>query len=80
MDSVPLSSLSDCEVMLADGALLWTLDNITLNPATGDLEYLCIDPSGREPGAFPRMENDQIVVPVDRVEPRQEYLLVRPPD
>lgn len=79
MDSVPLSSLCDRDVMTADGTRLGTLDNITLNPETGRLEYLCIDPDGRTPTGICRMANGQLVVHVDRVEPNGEYILVRPP-
>lgn len=80
MKSVPLSSLSDCNVLLTDGRQLGTLDNITLDTETGELEYLCIDPCSPDVGEFPRMENGQMVVPIDSVEAKQEYLLVHPPD
>lgn len=80
MESVALSSLSDCTVLLTDGTQLGTLDNITLNTETGELEYLCIDPCGPDVEEFPRMENGQIVVPTGSVEAKQEYLLVHPPD
>jgi len=80
MESVALSSLSDCNVLLTDGTQLGTLDNITLNTETGELEYLCIDPSSPDKSVFPRMENGQMVVPIDRVEAKQEYLLVHPSD
>ncbi|WP_311172285.1 PRC-barrel domain-containing protein [Halobellus ordinarius] len=79
MDSVSLSSLSDCEVMTTDGTKLGTLDNITLNPNTGELEFLCVNPSGKESAGFPRMGNGQVVVSVDRVETAQEYLIVNVP-
>jgi sporulation protein YlmC with PRC-barrel domain len=79
MDSVPLSSLSDCDVMTTDGTKLGTLDNITLNPNTGELEFLCVNPSGEESTEFPRMENGQVVVPVDSVETTREYLIVNAP-
>jgi len=80
MESVALSSLTDCIVLLTDGTQLGTLDNITLDTATGELEYLCIDPSSPGIGEFPRMENGQMVVPIDRVEAKEEYLLVHPSD
>jgi sporulation protein YlmC with PRC-barrel domain len=80
MESVALSSLTDCIVLLTDGTQLGTLDNITLDTETGELEYLCIDPCSPDMGEFPRMENGQMVVPIDSVEVKQEYLLVHPPD
>lgn len=80
MKSVALSSLSDCDVLLTDGTHFGTLDNITLNTETGELEYLCIDPSSPDVGEFPRMENGQMVIPIDSVEAKQESLLVHPPD
>ena len=80
MESVALSSLTDCIVLLTDGTQLGTLDNLTLDTETGELEYLCIDPCSPDVREFPRMENGQMVVPIDRVEAKQECLLVHSPD
>lgn len=80
MESVALSSLSDRTVLLTDGTQLGTLDNITLDTETGELEYLCIEPCRPDVREFPRMENGQMVVPIDRVEAIRESLLVHPPD
>ncbi|QCC49494.1 PRC-barrel domain-containing protein [Halobellus limi] len=79
MDSVPLFALNDCDVMTTNGSKLGTLENITLNPNTGELKFLCVNPSSEESTEFPQMENGQVVVPVDSVETTREYLIVTAP-
>ncbi|MFD1684863.1 PRC-barrel domain-containing protein [Halobellus litoreus] len=65
--------------MTTDGTKLGTPENITLKPTTGEIEFLCVDPSGKGSAEFPRMENGQVVVSIERVETAQEYLIVNAP-
>jgi len=79
MDSVLATSLAGHEVMTTDGAELGTLENITMNSKTGELENLRIELNGQTTGGFDRIENGQLLVPADRVEAKEDYLLVAPP-
>ena len=65
MGSLSLASLSDCDGMTTDGTKLGTPENITLKPTTGEIEFLCVDPSGKGSAEFPRMENGQVVVSIE---------------
>ena len=79
MDSVLASSLSGCNVMTTDGAELGTVENVTMDPSTGALEHLRLDPNDRATSGFDRAEDGQLLVPAHRVEAKKDYLLVSPP-
>ncbi|WP_435096363.1 PRC-barrel domain-containing protein [Halarchaeum sp. P4] len=78
MDSVLASTLHDCDVMTTDGRRLGTFDRITVEPETGALAYLYVDPDGEETGGFDRGESGDLRVPAECVDAKRDYLLVEP--
>ena len=79
MDSVLVSSLAGHPVMTTDGVELGTVENITMNVKTGELTSLRLDSDNHSASGFERTETGQLLVPADRVEAKQDYLLVAPP-
>ncbi|MFD1686290.1 PRC-barrel domain-containing protein [Halobellus litoreus] len=79
MDTVLASSLAGDTVMTTDGLELGTVENVTMNVKTGELAYLRLDPDSQPSSGFDRTEEGQLLIPADRVEAKQDYLLVAPP-
>jgi sporulation protein YlmC with PRC-barrel domain len=73
------SSLPGNEVMTVEGTELGVVDSVTMDPETGALQNLRLKAHGGGSGGYHRIEDGHLLVPVDRIEARQDYLLVRPP-
>jgi sporulation protein YlmC with PRC-barrel domain len=73
------SSLPGNEVMTVEGTKIGVVDSVTIDPETGALQNLRLKGHGGGGGGYHRIEDGHLLVPVDRVEARQDYLLVRPP-
>ncbi|MFA1611791.1 PRC-barrel domain-containing protein [Halobellus rubicundus] len=78
MGSVLVSTLRDCEVMTTEGTELGRVKTITIDPKTGHLEYLRLGGHNGGAGGFHEIDDGQLLVPADRIEAKQDYLLVRP--
>ncbi|MDQ2055561.1 PRC-barrel domain-containing protein [Halobellus sp. H-GB7] len=79
MDSALASSVAGCSVMTTDGVELGTVENITVNVKTGNLEHLRLDPDGQQTRGFKRNDEGQLLIPADRIEAKHDYLLIAPP-
>ena len=53
--------------------------SVTMDPERGALQSLRLKGHGGGGGGYHRIEDGHLLVPVDRIEARQDYLLVRPP-
>ena len=78
MDSVLASSLSGYSIMTTEGAELGELENITVDPQTGRLQYLRVEPFGDEDGNFQWTDDDRLLIPAEAVTAINDYLLVEP--
>ena len=72
------SSLPGNEVMTVEGTELGVVDSVTMNPETGDLQNLRLKAHGGG-GGYHWIEDGHLIVPVDRIEARQDHLPVRLP-
>jgi sporulation protein YlmC with PRC-barrel domain len=79
MESVLASSLRGCDVMTTNGTKIGTVENVSMDPETGRLAFLHLGSYQDDAGGFDRIEDGQLLVPADRIEAKQEYVLVRPP-
>ncbi|WP_311171959.1 PRC-barrel domain-containing protein [Halobellus ordinarius] len=73
------SSLTGNEVMTTEGTELGVVESITMDAKTGDLQNLRLRAHGGGGGGYHQIDDGQLLVPADRIEARQDYLLVRPP-
>ncbi|MBB6646087.1 PRC-barrel domain-containing protein [Halobellus ruber] len=73
------SSLRGNEVMTVEGTELGVIESVTMDPETGDLRNLRLKAHGGGGGGYNRTDDGHLLVPADRIEARQDYLLVRPP-
>lgn len=73
------SALAGNEVMTTEGTELGVVESITMDPKTGDLRNLRLRAHGGGGGGYHRIDDGQLLIPADRIEARQDYLLVRPP-
>ena len=72
------SSLPGNEVMTVEGTELGVVDSVTMDPETGPLRNLRLKAHGGGGGGYHRIADGHLLMPVDRIEARQDYLLVRP--
>jgi len=79
MGSVFTSSIRGYEVMTAEGTELGTVQNVTMDPRTGELQHLRLTEHNGGGGGYERVEDGQLLIPADRVEAIQDYVLVSPP-
>ncbi|QCC47521.1 PRC-barrel domain-containing protein [Halobellus limi] len=79
MGSILAAALTDYEVMTTEGTQLGTVENITMNPKTGDLHALRLGSHDGGSGGYHEIDDGQLIVPADRIEAKEDYLLVRPP-
>lgn len=73
------SSLPGNEVMTVEGTELGVVDGVTMDPDTGSLQNFRLKAHGGGDGGYHRIDNGHLLVPADRIEAREDYLLVRPP-
>ncbi|WP_436344544.1 PRC-barrel domain-containing protein [Natronorubrum sp. FCH18a] len=72
-------SLTKKSVVGVDGTKFGTVHNLTLNPTSGTLNDLVIDPSPRIKSRsldFETDENDRVLVPVDRIRVVKDTIVV----
>jgi sporulation protein YlmC with PRC-barrel domain len=79
MTGILASRLGSHPVMTAAGEELGTLEGITMDPATGGLATLWVEPSGEPTDAFDRDDHGRLEVPADRVSGQGEYVAVDAP-
>jgi sporulation protein YlmC with PRC-barrel domain len=80
MESVLASTLHGCEVMTTTGSKIGSVENVSMDPETGQLAFLHLGSYSDDPAGFDRIEDGQLLVPADRIEAKEEYILVRPPE
>lgn len=77
MRTVLATKLSDKPVLGADGETLGRVHNVTMNPKTGELVSVVVNPSGDLDG-FERTEEGHVRIPASSIEGLDDYLVVNP--
>lgn len=80
MESVLASSLHGCEVMTTTGAKIGAVENVSMGTETGRLAFLHLGSYREDTAGFDRVEDGELLIPADRIEAKEEYILVRPPE
>ncbi|MEF8781062.1 MAG: PRC-barrel domain-containing protein [Haloferacaceae archaeon] len=70
------SRLSGDDVMTTDGVEIGTLQNVTVDVDSGQIVSFLVDPGPRQVDGFDRNEEGDLVIPADRFQGRDDYLLV----
>lgn len=72
------STLPEKAVMTTDGQAMGSLDNITIDPQTGRLQELIVEPADEplDDTTFDVDENGLLRIPATHVETGQDYILV----
>lgn len=77
MRTVLATKLSDRPVLSSDGETLGTVENVTMNPKTGELVSVVVDPaSGLD--RFERDSDGRALVPASCIEGLDDYLVIDP--
>lgn len=77
MATVLATKLSSKPVLGADGERLGTVHNVTMNPETGELLSVVVDPKGDLQG-FERTTEGRVRLPASSIEGLDDYLIVNP--
>ena len=77
MRTVLATKLSDKPVLGADGETLGRVHNVTMNPTTGELVSVVVDPEGNLQG-FERTDDGRVRLPASSIQGLDDYLVVNP--
>ena len=77
METVLSTEFSDKPVLGADGERLGTVDSVTMNPETGELLAVVVDPAGDLRG-FEETSDGQVSLPASSIQGLDDYLVVSP--
>ncbi|GAB3668705.1 PRC-barrel domain-containing protein [Halopiger thermotolerans] len=84
MTTVLASTLSGKSVLSTNGEELGTIENVTMNLASGELEQVFVAPATDVPTAaaraFETTDDGTLIVPAECVRDVDDYLLVERPD
>lgn len=78
MPEVLASTLSDKRVLGAHGETLGTVYNVTIEPRTGQLRNVLVDPDQTPPPKFQLTRHGHVRIPADSIVGVDEYVVVDP--
>lgn len=80
MQTVLASTLSNTRVLSTDGQELGTLDNFTVDTASGKLEEIILETDKKELFGRERDRDGCIRLPASLIESMRDHLVIRPPE
>lgn len=79
MRTVLANQLSNVRVVSTDGREVGTLENITIDTATGDLQTIVISSDSQEIFGVEQDSDGDIRLPATLIESMQDHLTIQPP-
>ncbi|ELY95530.1 MULTISPECIES: PRC-barrel domain-containing protein [Natrialba] len=81
MDELFAQDLGGKTIVGTDGTAFGTLHTITIEPKSGALRDLVVDPGDHSPSSItPRTDDDRLRIPVSRIKRVSDQIVVRPDD
>lgn len=80
MPEVLASALPDQPVLSTDGRELGTVTNLTMEPRTGELAMLLVDPNGDEFDEVETTDDSLLRIPAETISGFDDHLMVALPE